>query len=216
MCLDNERVLKSRCERQTQELTKAQGGVFFLPQDVSLTERDKRRVQIKLKKEALRIQAAKGKLLLKEQTKKGRLNKKVLKKKVIPNLKLDDDISPSSSSMRASNHPLSGRLSQLSRYNIEVSQVKDNHDTVEVMNSTTEAIFAKIESNGLAELDCFTEWKKIADFVKVHEGTKRREFKGHGKDSKVMDLVIFYIPEGLLVHRASEGNEVPAWNHLVV
>lgn len=81
------------------------------------------------------------------------------------------------------------------------------HGNVEAMNSSAEAIFAKID--GLVKLDYPLEWKKIAHFVKVHQGTKRREYKGDDNDAKVVDMVVFDVPVGLLVPRVSEGNEVP-------
>lgn len=52
--------------------------------------------------------------------------------------------------------------------------------------------------------------------MKVHQGTKKREYKGDGIDPKVVDLIIFDVSEGLPVPGVSQGNEVPSWNKLEV
>ena len=214
VCLDEERALKSRCERDALELVSSEGGDLLPPPDVPLTEREKKRAQMKLEKEALRVQAAEAKRKAKEVAKKERQDKKAQKKRAVTDSQVDDGISPSGSSMPASSHPLSGRLSQLSRYNIQLSLAEADYGDVEVINSSAEALFAKFD--GLAEQDCPVEWKTIADFVKVHQGTKKREYKGDGTDPKVVDLIIFDVPEGLPVPGVSLGNEIPSWNQLDV
>lgn len=98
------------------------------------------------------MQATEDKQKLKEKAKKERQDTKALKKKAVTDSQLDDGISPSGSSMLASSHPLSGRVSQQSRYNIQVSQVQDDQGDVEVLNTSAQELFAKFDR--LAELDC--------------------------------------------------------------
>lgn len=39
--------------------------------------------------------------------------------------------------------------------------------------------------------------------MKVHQGTKRCQYKGDGNDPKVVDMVVFIVPERLLVRGVS-------------
>lgn len=79
---------------------------------------------------------------------------------------------------------------------------------MEVTDSSAKAIFAKF--GGLAKLDCLARLKKIVDYVKVHQRTKKREYKGDGSDPKDVDKVIFDFLKGLLVPIVSLENKVPS------
>jgi hypothetical protein len=59
-------------------------------------------------------------------------------------------------------------------------------------------------------------WAAITSFVSEHQGNKRRQFKGSSADVAAVDLVIFYVPEGLPVPGFNGGRDVPLWNTLAL
>ena len=211
---DEELAFRAICDRQTQELKDAHGGVLEPPSDVPLTEKEKKKLKLMEEKNAAKEEARKkaeddkatalaAKLeakLAKKQGKKGKGAKKSGEGSVV---------SPASSSIPSSTQITMG-LTQLTLYPVE--QNTDGHGDVQVIQDTHQGILAKKDSVAGPERPLSVQ--QLEDFAVQHQGRKRRKFMMEYKNPAVVDLVVVDIPEGLPVPGIGVPGEVPFWNKL--
>ena len=74
------------------------------------------------------------------------------------------------------------------------------------MNSGPDDILGEFEKLPKGEQP--KAWLKIFEFIQSHQGSKRRDQHGQYDRSPLMDLVIFDVPENLLVHGIVPAGEV--------
>ena len=211
--LDEEVPFKALCDRQTQELMDAHGGVLEPPPDVPLTEKEKRKLAIQLSKAVAKEEARKKaerekaaalalKLKAREDKKKGKE----------PRRSVGSSAQSPASTVNPSSTQISMGLTQLTLYPVEVELNADDHGDLEVIHDTHQGIF--LQKDSLAGPERPLTMQQIDDFAAKHQGVKRRRFKMANSNPSVVDLVVFDIPEGLPVPGIGAPGFVPEWNRL--
>ena len=214
---DDEVPFKALCDRQTQELMDAHGGVLEPPSDVPLTEKEKRKLALQQAKHLAREEARKKaeiekaaalavKLKAREDKKEERRKGKGSKKSAG-----DSVMSPATSSVPSSGQITLG-LTQLTLYPVEMEMNKEHHGDVEIIHDTHEGILAKKDS--LSGPEKPLSMQQIDEFAMKHQGRKKRKFRMEYQNPAVVDLVVFDIPEGLPVPGIGVAGQIPEWNRL--
>jgi hypothetical protein len=81
-----------------------------------------------------------------------------------------------------------------------------------ILNTAPDVILAQFEK--LPEGQVPQAWEMISNFLKDHQGNKKREQHGVADGSPLVDLVIFDVPENLPVPGILPAGEIPHWNKL--
>lgn len=198
--LDVEVAFKAFCERQTQELMDALSEVLEPPSDVSLIEKEKRKlaqqqVETLAKEEVWKKveddEAARLaiKLKAKEDKKVGKKMGKGSKKS-----RSDSVMSLAASSVLYSTLITLG-LTQLTLYPVEVEMNKEHHGNVEIIHDTHQSIFLKKDT--LACLEKPLSMQLIDDFTMKHHSKKSKKYRMEYRNHALVDLVVFDILEEL-------------------
>ena len=83
-----------------------------------------------------------------------------------------------------------------------------------IINECPDIILVQFEK--LAKDKVLEAWEIFFEFLKSHQGNKKREQHGIVDGSPLVDLIIFDIPENLLVLGILPAGEVPHWNKLKI
>ena len=214
---DDEVAFRSLCDRQTQELIDAHGGVLEPPADVPLTEKEKRKLALQQARTQAREEARRkaedekaASLALKMKAKEDKREEQ-RKRKGSRKSAGESVMSPATSGIPSSSQITLG-LTQLTLYPVEVEMDKDHYGDLELIHDTHQGILAKKDS--LAGPEKPLPMQQIDDFAMKHQGRKRRKFRMDYKNPAVVDLVVFDIPEGLPVPGVGVPGLVPEWNQL--
>ena len=122
----------------------------------------------------------------------------------------DKGISPSRSSKPTS----STTMPTHSSYSILTFDTSVDSLNILIINKGPDVILGQFKK--LAEDQVLRAWKKISEFLKSHQGKKKREQHGIEDGSPLMDLVIFDVPENLPISGILPTSEVLHWNKLKI
>ena len=188
--------------------------------DDGLTERERAKVASKLARAQAKEREREEKRLAKEQKREERkkeieerrqLGLKVKKlglKKVLE----DEGISISRSSRPTSSTPISATPGSTYTYSIRTFDEHVTNSEVLVVNFGPDDILGAFKK--LLEGAQRDAWLQISEFIRSNQGAKRRDQHGQNDESPLVDLVIFDVPENLLVPGIIPASEVPHWNKL--
>ena len=220
-CPSKEAALRASCEQQV--LVEGDSGPVVEAENIAddgLTEREKARAASKLAKAQAKEREREEKRLAKEQkwkerkkeTKERRQLGLKVKKLALKKVLEDEGISISGSSRPTSSTPVSATLGSTYTYSIRTFDEHVTNSEVLVVNSGPDDILGAFEKlpKG-AQPDA---WLQIAEFIRSNQGCKRRNQHGQNDGSPLVDLVIFDVPENLLVRGIIPAGEVPHWNKL--
>ena len=221
-CPSKEAALRASCEQQVL-IEGDSGPLVEAMEDIAddgLTERERAKAASKLAKAQAKEKEREEKQLAKEQKREewkketeerrqlGLKVKKLGLKKVLE----DEGISISGSSRPTSSTPVSATPGSTYTYSIRTFHEHVTNSKVLVVNSGPNDILGAFEKlpKG-AQPDA---WLQITEFIRSNEGSKRRDQHGQNDRSPLVDLVIFDVPENLLVLGIIHAGEVPHWNKL--
>ena len=211
--LDEEVAFKALCDRQTQDLMDAHGGVLEPPPDVPLTEKEKRKLALQLSKSMAKEEARKKAELEKAAAVAMKLKAREDKKKgKLPRRSVGSSAQSPASSVNPSSTQINMGLTQLTLYPVEVELNSEDQGDLEVIHDTHQGIFEKKDSLDGPEKPLTMQ--QIDDFASKHQGRKRRRYKTTYTNPSVVDLIVLDVPEGLPVPGIGAPGFIPEWNRL--
>ena len=122
----------------------------------------------------------------------------------------DEGISPSGSNKPTSSTAMPAHSS----YSIPTFDTSIDSSSILFINKGLDVILSQFEK--LTKDQVPEAWEKISEFLKSHQGNKKREQHGIADGSPLVDLVIFDVLENLPVPGILPAGEVLHWNKLKI
>ena len=219
-CLSKEASLKASCDQEVlaqsaslieleDEFDDPNGSLTNKEQAIAMAKKSKLEAKKKMKEDKRKEQDLEREARKKEAKERWQLGMKV-KKLGLQKVLEDEGISPSESSKPTSNTAMPTHSSYL----IPSFDTNNGSSNILIINEGPDVILGQFEK--LTEDQVPDAWEKFFEFLKSHQGDKRREQHGIADGSPLVDLVIFDVLENLPVPGILPTGEVPHWNKLKI